>query len=250
MSENIKVVSFNVEYCASINKGYWQYLTKLWKYVLPHDTGAIWKISDFIKRDRIDIATFMEVDGGSYRTRKKDYMKILSKLTQLRYNIFFPVRHIWFGLTNQGNGIATRYEILETRNVKLETNRVFGENRYLSISKLDVNGKTLYVFTTQLALGRRSRVRELKHIAREINRIDGPIIFTGDLNTQREKELEILNNTKLTRVESMKTFPSWKPRRRIDYIFYSPEFELMDDYVVEDLKASDHLPVVAELRWK
>jgi endonuclease/exonuclease/phosphatase family metal-dependent hydrolase len=248
MSKSIKLVSFNIEYCASISKGYWQYLTRLWRYVLPHDTAAIHNIADIINRDKIDIATFMEMDGGSYRTRHNNYMSLLSYLTELRENVFYPVRHMWWGLTNQGNGIATRFEVLNADNIKLETNRLFGENRYLSVSKLNINGRIIYVLTTQLALGHNSRIKELQHVANVINSIKEPILFTGDLNTQNEKDLEILKTTRLKRIETTNTFPSWKPKRRIDYIFHSPEFEVVESYVLDSLKVSDHLPVVAEFK--
>jgi endonuclease/exonuclease/phosphatase family metal-dependent hydrolase len=241
-------MSFNIEYCASINRGYWQYLTRLWRYVLPHDTSAIYNIAEIITRDKIDIATFMEMDGGSYRTKYQNYMNIISGSTELKENVFFPVRHMWWDLTNQGNGIATKFEILESTNIKLETNRLIGENRYLSISKIKINERIIHVLTTQLALGHRSRIKEFQHIANVINSIEGPIIFTGDLNTQNAKELEILNNTKLKRIETTSTFPSWKPKRRIDYIYHSPEFVVVESYVLDTLKISDHLPVVVEFK--
>jgi len=246
MSDTVKVVSFNIEYCASITKGYWQYITSFWKYLIPHNINAIWKIAELISRENADVATFMEIDGGSFRTMHKNYLNILSQLTNLKKNVFFPVRHIG-GFSNQGNGILSKYEVLEVRNIKLETH---GENRYLSISKLKIDGKTINVMTTQLALGHISRRKEIQHIARIINDTPGPMILTGDLNTNDEKELELFDIAGLQRVGTPNTFPSWKPKRRIDYIFYSSEFELINSYSVPDMKVSDHLPIVAEFKLK
>ena len=246
MSDNIKVVSFNIEYCASITKGYWQYITSWWKYFIPHNINAIWKIAELINKENIDIAAFMEIDGGSYRTRYRNYLLSLSQLTKLKNNVFFPVHHMG-KLYNQGNGILTKYEVLESKNIKLETR---GENRYLSASKLKVDGQVINIFTTQLALGHVSRVKELQHISWIINETEGPVIFTGDLNTHNENELDILKNTRLKRIETPQTFPSWAPVRRLDYIFYSPDFELTNSYVLKDMKVSDHLPIVAELKLK
>ncbi|HYD03059.1 MAG TPA: endonuclease/exonuclease/phosphatase family protein [Alphaproteobacteria bacterium] len=247
---NIKIVSFNIEYGASVNKGYFDYVAKLWKYVLPHDNKAVWYISDVINKEDVDIATFMEMDGGSYRTRNINYMNVVSQLTELKNNIFYPVRHMWFGLTNQGNGIATKYTVLSVQNLKLKTNKFIGENRYLSISKVDINGKIIHVLTTQLALGHFSRSDELRQISEYIKNIKGPVIFTGDLNTQQEGELKILEDTNLKRIDTPKTFPSWNPKRRIDYIFHSPDFEVVNSKVLEELKVSDHLPLIAELKLK
>lgn len=244
--ETIKILSLNIEYCASITRGYWQYVTSLWKYVIPHSFNAITRISKVINYSDADLCTFMEIDGGSFRTMSGNYLRKLANKTTLKKYHFFPVRHV-FKLTNQGNGILTRYNILDTENLKLKTN---GENRYLSISKIDFNGRTINLLTTQLALGKVSRVREILQIAEYIKNLKEPIILTGDLNTSDESELEIISQSGLKRLETTKTFPSWKPKRRIDYIFYSKEFDVMNYYVIDDLKISDHLPILAEFRLK
>jgi endonuclease/exonuclease/phosphatase family metal-dependent hydrolase len=246
MSEPIKVISFNIEYCASVTKGYWQYLTSSWKWLLPHRMDTVWDVAELINKESADICTFMELDNTSFRTMKNDYLDIWAHTTHLKQGKYFPVRRL-FGLVKQGNGVLTKYPIIDTENIKLETH---GENRYLSIARLQIDDTPIHVFTTQLALGKISRVKELKHIANVINDTPGPIILTGDLNTHNENELDILRNTRLKRVETPHTFPSWAPSRRLDYIFHSDDFELQNCYVLKELKTSDHLPVVAELKLK
>jgi endonuclease/exonuclease/phosphatase family metal-dependent hydrolase len=244
MTNSIKVVSFNIEFCASVTRGYWQYLEFIWKYFLPHNREAIYEVVDVINDEKIDIATFTEMEGESYRTHHTSYINTVSDMTQLKNKIFFPVNQL-LRIGNRGNGIATRYEILSSENIKLKTSM---ENRYLGVSKVDINGIIITVLTTQLALGKVSRANELSQIAEFINNVQGPIIFTGDLNTQMEEELKIIEHTRLRRIETTNTFPSWKPKRRIDYIFYSPDFEVVESYVEDKLKVSDHLPVIAEFR--
>lgn len=246
MHSSIKILTLNIEYCASITKGYWQYVTSAWKYLIPHQINSIKRISHLINHWEADICAFVEIDGGSFRTMHMNYMKKMANMTSLKKWHFFPVRHIW-NLTNQGNGILTKYEILETHNYRLITR---GENRCLSHSKIRINDDIVNIVITQLALGKHSRKYELTQIADIIKKIKGPIIFTGDLNTENGNELKIIEDTGLKRLETTKTFPSWKPSRRIDYIFYSKEFEVLKQTVITDMKISDHLPVVAELRFK
>ena len=206
------------------------------------------KIAELINKEDIAIALFMEMDGGSYRTRNKNYMETLSAATGLKNNAFYPTHRLWWNLANQGNGILSRYDILEARNEKLESRL---EDRYLSISILKIDkAHSVTVLTTQLALGRKSRAKELRHIAQVINSIKGPVIFAGDLNVHNAHELDILKDTRLKRVETSKTFPTWKPKWRLDYMYYSPEFDLVNSYVLDSFKVSDHLPIVAELRLK
>jgi len=244
MADSIKVVSFNIEFCASVTRGYWQYIEFIWKYFLPHNKNAIYEIVDVINDEKIDIATFTEMEGPSYRTRHLNYVNTIAEMTRLKNNAFFPVNKL-FKAGNRGNGIATAHTLISSENIRLKTKL---ENRYLSVSKIKIHNSTITVLTTQLALGTKSRSNELSQVAEIINRIEGPIIFTGDLNTEKEYELDILKRTRLKRIETTNTFPSWKPKRRIDYIFYSPDFEVVESYVEDKTKVSDHLPVVAEFR--
>lgn len=245
-SESIKVLTLNIEYCASITKGYWQYITSLWKYFIPHKINAINTISKLINHWNADICTFLEIDGGSFRTMQMNYLKKLSNKTILKKWHFFPVRNV-LNFSNQGNGILTKYDILETHNYRLITR---GENRCLSHIKIRIKDEIINVLTTQLALGKNSRKYELIQIADIIKTLSGPIIITGDLNTGNEIELKALEDIGLKRLETTKTFPSWKPRRRIDYIFYSKDFEVVNYHVIDDMKISDHLPIIAEFRLK
>lgn len=244
--DTIRILTLNIEYCASITRGYWQYLTSAWKYVIPHNVNAISNIARVINKEDVDICTFVEIDGGSFRTLHGNNLKKLANKTVLKKFHFFPVRKI-LNLVNQGNGILTKYDITDTQNFQLVRH---GEHRALSLSKISVNNKIVTILTTQLALGKFSRKRELEQIAEIIKKINGPIILTGDLNTSNEKELQALNDTGLIRLETPKTFPSWKPKRRIDYIYYSKDFGVLKYYVIDELKVSDHLPILAELRWK
>ncbi|GIU69514.1 MAG: endonuclease [Candidatus Woesearchaeota archaeon] len=244
--DTIRILNLNIEYGASINRGYWQYITSLWKYVIPHNIFALKTVAKFINHWNADICTFVEVDGGSFRTMNINYLKKLANMTILKKWFFFPVRHL-FNLSNQGNGILTRYDILETNNYKLITH---GENRYLSHVIIRIDEKIVNVFITQLALGKKSRKYELRQIADIIKKTRGPIILAGDLNTSNEYELKEIENTGLKRVETQKTFPSWNPRRTIDYIFYSDDFEVIEKYSIDNIKISDHLIIVAELRFK
>lgn len=45
------------------------------------------------------------------------------------------------------------------------------------------------------------------------------------------------------------TYPSDKPEMRLDYIFYSDHFEMLESRVVTEVgTVSDHLPVYAKLK--
>lgn len=247
MPDTIKVLSYNIEFCASVNKGYWQYVTSFWKYLLPHKTTGLRQIATLINKENYDLCTFTEIDTASIRTWGMNYLKKLSNMTVLKHHHFYPVNGLKY-VYLRGNGILTKYPIIDHQNSIITH---FEEKRKLSSAKIDINGQIITVFTTQLSLGHHSRIEELKKIIHVIKNTQGPIILTGDFNTQNGDELKLIfENTLLQSVGTPETFPSWNPKRRIDYIFYSPEFEVIQSFSIPDLKISDHLPIVAELKIK
>ncbi|VVB78978.1 Endonuclease/Exonuclease/phosphatase family protein [uncultured archaeon] len=83
-----------------------------------------------------------------------------------------------------------------------------------------------------------------------------PLIVGGDFNSEwnGEKLLDKictgLNINAYNPLEKgLETFPSRKPRKRIDWVFASPKLEFKDYYVL-DRKVSDHLGVMAVLEEK
>ena len=42
------------------------------------------------------------------------------------------------------------------------------------------------------------------------------------------------------------TYPSWRPTRRLDHLFFSPHFRILRAGVFARFPFSDHLPLVVE----
>lgn len=239
----IKIMTLNAESGMQNTMGYYQYATSLWKSFLPHSTDALIEIAELIKKESIDLATFTEVDGGSFTTKGENQIKTLSKLSKLDDSVFFPTYNP-FGIVNQGNGICSRYPLLNSKKHKLVGN---GQPRYLGIANIRLGEKDLTVMVTHLALGRSTRKEQIEDITNRITKINGPIIFTGDLNTEDFSEIDLLSTKGgLICLQNEKTYPSWKPAKGLDKIFYSPEIKLLHSYVLTNSKVSDHLPLIAE----
>lgn len=131
-------------------------------------------------------------------------------------------------------------------------------------------GKQFWVFNTHFDhIGKRARRQSARLIIKkihELNRQNLPLILTGDLNTEPwSKPIRILEKH-LQRADQISktkpcgpagTFtgfePDALPGEHIDYIFVS-EFLVLDylhisDKRKDDLFISDHLPVMAEVRF-
>jgi len=79
---------------------------------------------------------------------------------------------------------------------------------------------------------------------------DGPAILAGDFNAEPHNESIrlIADSKRFTAVmEEPRTYPSDKPRRRIDFIFAPANWTLLEHRVVDSV-LSDHKPVVCRFR--
>ena len=81
---------------------------------------------------------------------------------------------------------------------------------------------------------------------------DRPTLLIGDLNARPEAEelqplFEVLRDAWAGQEGPGHTFPSDTPERRIDYVLHSAHFTV-DDAQVLETEASDHRPVLVEMR--
>jgi endonuclease/exonuclease/phosphatase family metal-dependent hydrolase len=127
---------------------------------------------------------------------------------------------------------------------------------------IDLHGREVQVINTHLGLGPRERAAQVEALlssdwlAHEACR--EPVILCGDLNASPSAPVcrrlgGVLRDvqTAAPRHTPQSTFPSRFPSMRIDHIFISPGLEVSGIEIPgSELArvASDHLPLVAELR--
>ena len=240
----IKILTYNMQVGVATTRGYWHYATSSWKHLLPHSIGKVEDIADFIRSEGIDIATFTEIDAGSFRTRGINQVHRISELAGLNERSFLPT-YSFSKLINHGNGICSRYPILTEENHRLPGR---GQPRYLGVATVGIDGRKITVMVTHLALAEDKRSGQIEYIAKKVKRTDGPVILAGDFNTEQAEEIKVLlDGTTLSQAGSYATYPSWKAKRSLDHIFLSPELTFAEGYVLGDIRLSDHLPVVAKI---
>jgi endonuclease/exonuclease/phosphatase family metal-dependent hydrolase len=236
----MRIASLNIQSGMHNTQGYLSQL-RLYRYFMPHprsQSKSISEITAWIKNSGIEVCTFMEIDGGSWRSSSKNQVRELSEESDLKYNEFFPT--IKLGkIINQGNGIISKYPIIKTESYRLPGS---GEARYLC--QATIQGERIFnVYFTHLALRKKDRIRQLRTIDNIVGDSEYPAILLGDLNTGDNNELSILE---MQPMPDIKTYPSWNPRKCFDHAYYSKDFEKCRIYT-EKLQASDHLPIIIEV---
>ncbi len=219
-----------------------------------------------------DLAGLQEVDRFRPRSAKMDQPELLKE--KLKMNAAFapaytvPVE----GAPAEEYGVAllSRHSVLAMRRFPLykpdyrqshpEYPDYYSEQRVLLYAPVFIQGRAVHVFVTHLGLTEDQRERQIAQIAEITAGYQGPKILMGDFNAepseaavgQLRKQFQDTLDVVGTSPEMRKSFPGGpNPRIAIDYIFVSSEFEVVSAQVLRDASiASDHNPVIAELRLK
>ncbi|HXK61956.1 MAG TPA: galactose-1-epimerase, partial [Acidobacteriota bacterium] len=210
------------------------------------------RIDELIRRERVDLAGLQEVDKGVTRTGKRDLAGELGSLTGM--TSFFNNNFDFQG-GQYGNAILSRFPILERSNsYYLMVRR--GEQRGILQSVVSINGVKVAFFTTHLDYrpGDKERLSNVEEIHRLIARYEPmPVIITGDFNDLPESRTHLRMKERLLDAWEVAgegdgfTFPSGKPSKRIDFVWYTPGRGLTAKSArVVPTSASDHLPLLVE----
>jgi endonuclease/exonuclease/phosphatase family metal-dependent hydrolase len=240
----MRIAVMNLQSGVGITKGYWEYLTKAWKYLFPHGFREIEKAGTFIKDSGIDLALCVEVSDGSLRSGFASQSACLRKSSGLRYGNFLPPINK-SRLLNEGFCVASAFPIRACESHSLSSGAI---PRSLYEISIEIDGKTVRVFIAHLALGSIVRHRQIHEIVQILKNIKEPFILGGDFNERNSAALEILKDTRLTYHYFAPTFPSWKPRHSFEALFFTEEFIVASPKEMLSSQAfSDHLPLIVDV---
>lgn len=241
----MRIAVMNVQSGIGVTKGYAQYVTRGWRYLLPHPGLPIEDAGQFLKSEGVDLALLMEIEAGSRRSRYSSQLTTLSEHAGLPYTHFFGTRGHGSSI-NEGNAVASRAEITDTKAHRLTSTanpRVLGE------SIIDSEGQKITVFVGHLALRAAPRLTQLNELAAILKNTPGPVILGGDFNERDHASFSLFESIGLTHV-CVPSYPSWKPRHALQVLFLSSHFEVEDVRAPSENRFSDHLPLIVEARLK
>ncbi len=231
---------------------------RVMSYNLHHGEGLdgkldLERIAKVIADAKAEIVGLQEVDRGVERTQKRDLPTELAKLTGLTVQFDKNIAHQG---GDYGNAVLTRFPIMRAKNTHLKS-FANGEQRGVQQLVLDVHGREILFMNTHLDARREPAERE--HSATELRVIVAaagtmPVILVGDFNAAPAapsiaavREFLTDSWTTLSKEPGF-TIPVKKPNKRIDYIWITPASITPVKMTVLHSEASDHLPIVAELR--
>jgi endonuclease/exonuclease/phosphatase family metal-dependent hydrolase len=199
-----------------------------------------------------DVIALQEVLGTGPKGRGQD--EILGALLGMGW-VMAPAR-LRRGYTF-GNMILSRFPIMNDAQHTLTWRKRRG--RCCQRADLQIGGQILHVFNVHFGTGLRERQYQAARLASILDKHEGagPKIILGDFNewgrgvttgilTPRFQSLDIRPFVKRRR-----TYPGFLPLLHLDHIFYEGPIEVTHVHLPKtrnSLIASDHLPLVADLR--
>lgn len=191
-----------------------------------------------------DIVALQEVDHRVFRSWFRDQTTLAARATGMRGH-FATARSLGPG-GRYGNAVLVRGVVQRCETIALDS---VGEPRVALVADVRFGDTPLTVISTHLQNRRPGRVeeapRQLAQLLADAAGRTGPLVLCGDLNLRAPTVEPMLADAGMTAVVSGPTFPSDRPRIRIDWIAVRG-LEIVRSGV-PDLRSSDHRPVVATL---
>ena len=156
-----------------------------------------------------------------------------------------------------GNVVLSRFPI--THHAHHDLSWKSCEERCMQRVDIDVNGRTLHVYNVHLGtaiLERRHQARRLATIVSN-RQIAGPKIVLGDFNEWMRGLTTSMLSARLKSIDLQqfmrrrRTYPGLFPILHLDHIYYDGPLDIVHVQIVRNrlsLVASDHLPLVADIR--
>ena len=202
------------------------------------------RIANVINNASPDVVAIQEVDSMTNRSRQKYVLGEIADRTQM-HGYFAPA--IDYDGGKYGIGLLTKQVPLRLQTLPLPGRE---EARTLILAEF-----ADYIYCcTHMSLTEEDRMKSLELVKAFTSSSTKPLFLAGDMNAEPEsgfikelqKDFQILSNPK------QHTFPAPDPKETIDYIAMLKQnakgFAVISAKVINEPMASDHRPILVELR--
>ena len=231
----IKIMTFNVQHFREFYSGNVEYEP----------------FAEAIRESGADIVGINESYGANSSFGKRAQAEELAEA--LGWNWYFAeATHLGDG--SYGNSIVSKYPLKNERTVVIPDPRRrrfdgYYETRCVLLCTALIDGVELDIAVTHFGLNpdeHKKAVRKVKHLIRPRR-----FVLMGDLNVEPDDGIlapigKRLADTAALLGEDRLTFPSDSPKKKIDYLFVSPDIKVLSAEI-PPLVVSDHRPYLAEL---
>jgi len=240
----VRLLLYNIRYATGADRRF--HLPVPYSGYLRRTTDNLELITRFIQSTHADIIGLLEVDGGSFRSRRRSQADVIAHalghfhVYRCKYASRSLVQSLPL-LKEQGNALLTNQDI------RAEKCHYFSAGIKRLVLEMEL--KEVVVLLVHLSLKYRHRQYQLGELHLWLQEIKKPVIVAGDFNLFRGvRELQLfLAATGLKNVNQAgrASHSSRNPRRQLDFILHSPEIEVTH-FQVPHVPFSDHLPLICD----
>ncbi len=224
-------------------------------------------IIDFLKKEDFDIICLQELSGGEMSKTGVDNFSDIKKATN-----YDGVLNVSWRLKDEktyfGNGI------LYKKTLNFQNPREFFMKSYEVLDQIDerwderarssvfadliFDNKKITIGSTHLAWGPTPydepyKIEQAKKLFDFVSLVDNPLIITGDFNVPPQSEITKLFSEKFRNLTTENNLTNTLDLRNhklkdirpdglaVDYIFASPEINILDFRILKEQELSDHL---------
>lgn len=232
---------------------------RLMTYNIHHGEGVdgkldLERIATIIRKNNCDLVALQEVDRKTARSKGVDQLAEIGKLTGMQ--AYFG-KAIDYSGGEYGLGILSKLPVTVSKSLALPSGAKREQRIALEVFVKPEAAPGFVFVNTHLdsSAAENDRAAQNAELLKRFGSGPSQAILAGDFNSTSDKpELAPIVN-KWVDVDSQRmapTIPVSKPTRKIDYIFLQKDspWNVESAAVLDEPIASDHLPLVATLRWK
>ncbi|MBP8131297.1 MAG: endonuclease/exonuclease/phosphatase family protein [Candidatus Hydrogenedentes bacterium] len=240
----MRFVLYNIRY--GTGSGWHFHLPLPFSGYFRRPQGKLETLSGFLRSLDPDIIGLVEVDNGSYLTEKVNQAAVLARdlgfahVYESKYSHSSLARRVPV-LKAQGNAFLT--------NQRIEARDFHYFDKGIKRLVIELEFSNFVIFLVHLSLKYRHRQYQLSDLYSMFAAVNKPMLVAGDFNVLwGDRELHLFmaaSGLVNANQRGAPTFPSWSPRRELDFILHSPEIKV-SRFSVPQVRFSDHLPIVCD----
>lgn len=212
-------------------------------------------IADIINETKPDLVALQEVDFNTARVNNRDILSELAVKTGLT-SVFIKAMNYDGG--EYGEGLLSRTSFFRIKNIKLPHSPNNEPKAAGFASLVLTSGDTINFIGTHLdhLSDGIDRIQQATALQKFTSELKYPTILAGDLNdTPGSAPILLLEKSwgsSYNKQDPVPTYPSNKPKVKIDYILFYPKnkWKVHKTEVISDSLASDHNAILSILELK
>ncbi len=218
------------------------------------------RIAKVISLYNPDVVVLQELDVNRNRSRGMDQPHLIAQYLRMNHH-FYP--SVISEKEEYGNAVLCRYasKLIQAQRLPNTNSRSKEEVRGAIWVEIDMGSQKIQLINTHLGLKKASRAKQIEELLGDnwLNHpaCKGPVVLAGDFNTTAySKECSLIQNRlidtqiKMNNHKPKATWLSFCPLRRIDHVYVSQDFEVLNVEVIGtqlEKIASDHLPLSVDI---